>query len=46
VLTVTLSIGGSLARAQDSAASLLQRADRLMYASKINGRDRVTIQDR
>jgi diguanylate cyclase (GGDEF)-like protein/PAS domain S-box-containing protein len=46
VLTVTLSIGGSLARAQDSAASLLQRADRLMYASKINGRDCVTIQDR
>jgi len=45
VLTVTLSIGGSLAKPEDSAASLLQRADRLMYASKINGRNRVTIEE-
>jgi len=34
VLTVTLSIGGSLAKPEDSAASLLQRADRLMYAAR------------
>jgi len=45
VLTVTLSIGGSVAQPEDSAASLLQRADRLMYASKINGRNRVTIEE-
>jgi PleD family two-component response regulator len=42
---VTLSIGGSVAQPEDSAASLLQRADRLMYASKINGRNRVTIEE-
>jgi diguanylate cyclase (GGDEF)-like protein/PAS domain S-box-containing protein len=44
MLSVTLSIGGSMATPEDSAASLLQRADRLMYASKINGRNRVTIE--
>jgi diguanylate cyclase (GGDEF)-like protein/PAS domain S-box-containing protein len=42
-LSVTLSIGGTLAAAGDSPASLLKRADGLMYASKENGRNRVTI---
>lgn len=43
-LAVTVSIGGSLAKPEDSAASLLRRADRLMYASKAGGRNRITIE--
>ena len=42
-LGVTISIGGSIATPTDSAASLLKRADTLMYASKAGGRNRVTI---
>ncbi|MCU0559186.1 MAG: sensor domain-containing diguanylate cyclase [Desulfobacterales bacterium] len=42
-LGVTVSIGGSVAKPEDSAAALLKRADTLMYASKANGRNRVTI---
>jgi diguanylate cyclase (GGDEF)-like protein/PAS domain S-box-containing protein len=42
-LSVTLSIGGGLAVPGDSAASLLKRADALMYASKEKGRNRTTI---
>ncbi len=43
-LSVTLSIGGGLAVPGDSAASLLKRADALMYASKEKGRNRTTIE--
>jgi diguanylate cyclase (GGDEF)-like protein/PAS domain S-box-containing protein len=39
----TISIGGTLARRGDTANGLIQRADRLMYLSKKNGRNKVTI---
>lgn len=41
-LAVTLSVGATLARDGDSPAALLERADRLMYQSKQNGRNCVT----
>jgi len=41
-LGVTISIGGTLARTEDSAESLIRRADQLMYQSKQAGRNRVT----
>lgn len=44
-LTVTISIGGTVAKAEDSAAALVKRADTLMYASKTDGRNRVTIRE-
>jgi diguanylate cyclase (GGDEF)-like protein/PAS domain S-box-containing protein len=42
-LGVTISIGGSVANPEDSAATLVKRADTLMYASKAGGRNRVTV---
>ena len=39
---VTVSVGATLATATDSAADVLDRADRLMYASKKAGRNLVT----
>lgn len=42
-LSVTLSIGGTLLQPGDTAASLVERADRLMYQSKKAGRNRVTV---
>ncbi|MGB8982330.1 MAG: GGDEF domain-containing protein [Anaerolineales bacterium] len=42
-LTVTVSIGGTLLRAGDTAESFVGRADELMYQSKQAGRNRVTI---
>jgi diguanylate cyclase (GGDEF)-like protein/PAS domain S-box-containing protein len=41
-LSVTMSIGGTIATAVDSPASLVDRADALMYRSKQSGRDCVT----
>jgi diguanylate cyclase (GGDEF)-like protein/PAS domain S-box-containing protein len=41
-LTITVSIGATTAQRADSADSLLARADALMYASKLAGRNRVT----
>lgn len=38
----TVSIGATLLRADDTVESLVARADRMMYASKAAGRDRVT----
>jgi diguanylate cyclase (GGDEF)-like protein/PAS domain S-box-containing protein len=43
-LTVTVSIGGTLGREDDSTEGLLARADHLMYHSKEAGRNRVTIE--
>lgn len=40
---VTLSVGATPARDHDTPESLLQRADRLLYESKRDGRNRITI---
>ena len=42
-LHVTLSIGASLARAEDSVETLLRRSDDLLYQAKAAGRNRVCI---
>lgn len=42
-LRVTVSIGGTVARPGETAESIVKRADTLMYSSKANGRNRVTI---
>jgi diguanylate cyclase (GGDEF)-like protein/PAS domain S-box-containing protein len=42
-VAVTISIGATLMRPDDDRESLVVRADALMYRSKTEGRDRVTI---
>lgn len=42
-LAVTISVGATLLRPEDTPASVVQRADELMYASKQAGRNRVTV---
>jgi len=42
-LAVTISLGGTLAQSDDTLDSLVKRADRLLYTSKKNGRNRLTI---
>jgi diguanylate cyclase (GGDEF)-like protein len=42
-LAVTISVGGTLLRAEDTPASFVSRADELMYRSKQAGRNCVTI---
>jgi diguanylate cyclase (GGDEF)-like protein len=42
-IRATVSIGASLVRDADTPDTLLQRADALMYRSKKDGRDRVTV---
>lgn len=42
-LSVTVSIGGTMSVEGDTVESVLRRADRRMYHSKSNGRNRVTI---
>ncbi len=42
-LSVSVSIGGTLARTSDSSETLVNRADRAMYQSKMEGRDRVNL---
>jgi diguanylate cyclase (GGDEF)-like protein/PAS domain S-box-containing protein len=42
MLSMTVSIGATFARPDDTPEGLLLRADRLMYESKKAGRDRVT----
>ena len=42
-LQVTVSVGATLARPNDSPEELVERADQLMYQSKRAGRNRVTV---
>jgi diguanylate cyclase (GGDEF)-like protein len=42
-ISVTVSIGATLARPDDTVDSLIARADSLMYESKQAGRDTVTL---
>ena len=42
-LSVTISVGASLSRYDDTLESLMRRADTLMYASKQAGRNRLTL---
>jgi len=42
-LNVTISVGATLATKGDNRETLVDRADRLMYRSKLNGRNRLTI---
>lgn len=42
MVQATVSLGATLARAGDDLEGLVDRADRLMYLSKANGRDQVT----
>jgi diguanylate cyclase (GGDEF)-like protein/PAS domain S-box-containing protein len=43
ILSVTISLGGTMAIAGDSIESLIKRADNLLYESKQKGRNRLTI---
>jgi len=43
ILSATISIGGTIVRKSDTVDSIVDRADRLMYQSKANGRNRITI---
>ncbi len=42
-LRVTISLGATMAVADESPEQLLERADRLLYRSKTDGRNRVTL---
>ena len=42
-LSVSMSLGATLARPDDTPESVIRRADSLMYRSKAAGRNRVTI---
>jgi diguanylate cyclase (GGDEF)-like protein/PAS domain S-box-containing protein len=44
-LSVTISIGATLVRPEDTFQVLMQRADKLMYESKLQGRNRVSAGD-
>ena len=43
IVQVTVSIGATLALPKDTAETLLERADKLLYYSKANGRNRVSV---
>ncbi len=45
IVNVTLSIGATMARLDDTVESILKRADDLMYQSKTSGRNCVTVED-
>ena len=42
-LAVTVSVGGTLVQAGDTAESIIKRADELLYESKKQGRNRVSL---
>jgi diguanylate cyclase (GGDEF)-like protein/PAS domain S-box-containing protein len=42
-LTVTATLGATMAREEDTVESIIHRADTLMYTGKIAGRNRVTV---
>jgi diguanylate cyclase (GGDEF)-like protein/PAS domain S-box-containing protein len=42
-LSVTISVGATLAKSNDSIESLIERADKLLYQSKAAGRNRLTL---
>jgi len=42
-LNVTISSGATLVNSHDSAETLIKRADKLLYKSKINGRNCITL---
>ncbi len=42
-VSVTVSLGATLATSEDRATTLLHRADQLLYRSKHEGRNRLTI---
>ncbi len=42
-ISVTISIGGTMATLKDDMETLVRRADKLMYRSKAKGRNRVTV---
>jgi diguanylate cyclase (GGDEF)-like protein/PAS domain S-box-containing protein len=44
-IPVTVSIGATLAKSQDTIEGLLARADKLMYQSKARGRNQVTTEN-
>ena len=45
LVQATVSIGATLALANDTPESLIDRADKTMYESKLGGRNRVTVAD-
>ena len=44
-VSVTVSVGGAMARATDTAASIITRADERLYMCKAAGRNRCDIGD-
>jgi diguanylate cyclase (GGDEF)-like protein len=42
-IQVTVSVGAALIRIGDTPNGLIERADKLMYQSKVNGRNQVTL---
>ncbi|MCX7994901.1 MAG: sensor domain-containing diguanylate cyclase [candidate division WOR-3 bacterium] len=42
IINVTVSVGATLVKANDTLKSIIKRADKLMYHSKQNGRNKVT----
>ena len=44
-IRVTVSAGGSMARAGDSPETVMERAGRLMYRTKTGGRNRVEFEE-
>ena len=43
IINVTVSIGATIAQANDTIDTLVKRADKLGYQSKVSGRNRITV---